>query len=258
MAAADAALDGRDPRDRGLRQLRLSLTVALGVVGFVAAAQWNSQVTRAEYTTSAQQVLARQVLELEQDQQALRAEIAQHEQRIAEFQQSGGISQSALQQLNDRLASTRLAAGLTEVRGPGVVVAISNSVLIVPEGANPDDYIVQADDLRDIVIALWASDAEAIAINGQRLVSTSSIYGVGPVFVVNGVFLSPPFQISAIGPGDLRSAFSAHPAFLGRAARRVDAYGLEYRSASLDDLRVGAFVGTTRFRWATPVSDNAE
>ena len=257
MATADA-LPGRDPRDRGLRQLRISLSLALGIVGFVIAAQWNSQATRTEYTSSAQQVLARQVFELEADQQALRAEIAQHEDTIAEFQQSGGISQSALKDLNDRLASSRLAAGLTEVRGPGVVVALSNSSLIVPEGANPDDYIVQADDLRDIVIALWGSGAEAISINGQRLVSTSSIYGVGPVIVVNGVFLSPPFQIAAIGPGELRAAFDAHPAFLGRAARRIDAYGLEYRAASVDDVRVAAFVGTTRFRWATPASEAAE
>ena len=254
MATGSLLLDGPDRRKRGLRELKVSLTIALGIVGFVVAAQWNSNLARTEFTTSAQQVLAQQVLALEEDQQRLTAEIAEHETQIAQFQARGGESQSALEQLNDRVADMRLAAGLTEVHGPGVVIAISNSNLVVPDGANPDDYIVQADDLRDIVVALWGSGAEAIAINGQRLVSTSSIYGVGPVIVVNGVFLSPPFQISAIGPGDLREGFSSHPAYLGRAAFRVEAYALEFKTASVPDIRVAAFVGTTRFRWATPVA----
>lgn len=224
------------------------------MVGFVGAAQWNSQVSRQEFTSSAQQVLAAQVLELEQEQAVLRGEIAGHEARIGEFQQRGGESQSALEVINERLAVTRLAAGLTEVHGPGVVVAIADSNQVVPEGANPADYIVQAEDLRDIVTALWASGAEAVSINGQRLVTTSSIYGVGSSILVNTAFLSPPFNVAAIGPGDLREAFGGHPAYLGRVARRIESFGLEFASASLEDVRIPAFVGNTRFRWAIPVT----
>ncbi|MDQ3881362.1 MAG: DUF881 domain-containing protein [Chloroflexota bacterium] len=255
MATADpSVLDAPSPRTRGLRQVRISLALALGIVGFVGAAQWNSQVTRSEFTSSAQQVLAAQVLELEQEQQQLRAEIAQREAEIASFQERGGESQSALDRLNERLAATRLAAGLTEVHGAGVVIAISDSNRVVPEGANPADFIVQAEDLRDIVTALWASGAEAVSVNGQRLVSTTSIYGVGSSILVNTAFLSPPFNIAAIGPGDLRARFESHPAFLGRAARRIESFELEFASASLEDVRIPAFVGNTRFRWAIPVA----
>ncbi len=57
----------------------LTFATALGVIGFVGAAQWNSSVQREAFTTSAQQVLAAQVLDLEEEQQELRAQIAEAE-----------------------------------------------------------------------------------------------------------------------------------------------------------------------------------
>ena len=103
-----------------------------------------------------------------------------------------------------------LAAGLTKVTGPGAVIEIADSKRPVPAGDNPANYIVLVDDLHDIVTALWASGAEAITINGERLVSTSSIYGVGSSILVNTAFLSPTFRIEAIGPQDLLDRFLAN------------------------------------------------
>ena len=51
------------------------------------------------------------------------------------------------------------------MHGPGVVIEIADSPAPVPVGESPTNYIVLVDDLRDIVTALWASGAEAIAIS---------------------------------------------------------------------------------------------
>src|SRR4029078_9113011 len=99
-------------------------------------------------------------------------------------QQSTGSS-VALAELNRQLAAARLRTGLTAVHGPGVKIEIADSKRVVPPGENPASFIVLVDDLRDIVTALWASGAEAISINGERLVATSSIYGVGASVLVN-------------------------------------------------------------------------
>ena len=59
---------------RGGRRFRtastwgISIAVALAVVGFVGAMQWNSSLARDQFTTSAQQVLAGQVTDLEEEQ----------------------------------------------------------------------------------------------------------------------------------------------------------------------------------------------
>jgi uncharacterized protein YlxW (UPF0749 family) len=233
-------------------QWAVSIAGALAVIGFVGYAQWNGSPERVQFTTSVQQVLADQVTKLEAEQQDLRAQIAAAEAKVLDFQTASTTSSSALAEVNKRLEDARLAVGLTALRGPGVLIEIADSKRIVPEGENPANYIVLVDDLRDIVAALWASGAEAIAINDERLVATSSIYGVGASILVNTAFLSPPFQIKAIGAQGLLDRFNANPAFRGRVAQRIDVFGLEYASQAADALEVPAFVGNTRFRWAVP------
>lgn len=240
------------PRFRMRRQWAFSMAAALAVVGFVAAAQWNGAVGRQEFTTSAQQALARQVQRLEADQKSLRDKIAAAERDLQDFQKQAAGSQTALDRLNAELAETRLAVGLTAVTGPGVVIEIADSKRVVPPGENPANYIVLVDDLRDIVNALWASGAEAISINGERLVSTTSIYGVGSSILVNTAFLSPVFHIEAIGSDGLLDRFMANPAYLGRVAQRISTFSLEFATATQESLTLPAYVGNTGFRWGVP------
>ena len=233
-------------------QWAVSIAGALAVIGFVGYAQWNGSPERVQFTTSVQQVLAAQVVELEQEQEDLRGQIAAAETEVLEFQAASTTSSSALADLNRRLEAARLAAGLTALRGPGAVIEISDSNRVVPEGENPVNFIVLVDDLRDIASALWASGAEALSINGERLVTTSSIYGVGASVLVNTAFLSPPFRIEAIGPEGLLDRFRANPAFVGRVGQRIEVFGLEFAMETVDQLELAAFVGNTRFRWAVP------
>jgi len=239
----------------GRPQWAVSIGVALAVVGFVGAAQWNSSVARQRFTSSAQQVLTAQALDLQHEQERLRDQIRVAEEQILAFQEADAGSQTAIEQLNAELGAARLATGLTAVRGPGVVVEIADSNRVVPPGDNPASYIVVVDDLRDIVAALWAAGAEAVAINDERLVATSSIYGVGASILVNTAFLSPPFQVEAIGPDGLHERFLSDPAYLGRVARRIDVFGLEFASAPQAELELPAFIGTTRLRWAVPADE---
>lgn len=236
-------------------QWAVSIAASLVVVGFVAAAQWNSSGVRQQFTTSAQQVLARQVLELQHEESSLTQQLGAKETQIREFQAQTAGSQTTLDSLNHQLAAARLAAGLARVQGPGVIVEIADSKRIVPIGDNPASFIVLVDDLRDLVTALWASGAEAVSINGERLVATSSVYGVGSSILVNTAFLSPPFRIEAIGPAGLLERFQNHPAFVGRVKQRIDAFGLEFAVASAEALDLEPFVGSTRLRWATPVGE---
>lgn len=233
-------------------QWAVSVAAALAVIGFVGFAQWNGSPERQQFVTSVQQAVIEQVTALEQEQGELRDQIEIAEASVVEFQQATTSSSSALAEVNRQLEAARLSVGLTALRGPGVVIEIADSNRVVPDGENPSNYIVLVDDLRDIVAALWAEGAEAISINGERLVATSSIYGVGASVLVNTAFLSPPFRIEAIGSEGLLDRFSTNPAFRGRAAQRIDAFGLEFASQSVNSLDLPAFIGNTRFRWAVP------
>jgi uncharacterized protein YlxW (UPF0749 family) len=236
-------------------QWAVSVAAALAVIGFVGFAQWNGSPERQQFVTSVQQAVIEQVTALEQEQQDLRNQIAVAEASVVEFQKATTTSSSALAQVNHQLADARLSVGLTPLRGPGVVIEIADSKRVVPDGENPSNYIVLVDDLRDIVTALWAEGAEAISINGERLVASSSIYGVGASVLVNTAFLSPPFRIEAVGAAGLLDRFSTNAAFRGRVAQRIQAFGLEFASQATNSLDIPAFVGNTRFRWAVPTAE---
>ena len=64
----------------------VSIALALCVVGFVGAMQWNSSVAREAFTTSAQQTLARQITTLEGEQNDLRSQIAAAEAEVQRVQ----------------------------------------------------------------------------------------------------------------------------------------------------------------------------
>ena len=233
-------------------QFVVSMAVALALIGAVGAAQWTSSLAREQFVSSVQQAVVNQVVALEGEQEQLRTAIAAAEAEVVAFQEQAAASSTTLADLNRRLAQARLAAGLTRLQGPGVIVEIADSQRVVPAGENPANYIVLVDDLRDLVTALWASGAEAITINGERLVATSSLYGVGQSILVNTAFLSPPFRIEAIGAEGLLDRFVLDSAYLGRVAQRIDVFGLEFATATADNLELPAFVGNTRFRWAVP------
>ncbi|HET7646786.1 MAG TPA: DUF881 domain-containing protein [Candidatus Limnocylindria bacterium] len=241
------------PKRRFVRpQWAISIGVALAAIGFVGAAQWNSSLARQEFVTSAQRVLISEAQDLQREQDDLRAQIEEAEDRVRSFQTTSAGSQAQLDQINSDLAEARLESGLLAVHGPGVVIEIADSTRQVPPGESVNNYLVLADDLRDIVTALWASGAEAITISGERLVSTTSIYSAGSAILVNTVPLVPPYRIEAIGPDGLHDRFLSNQAFLGRVGQRIDAYGLQFATEARDDLQLPAFVGNTRMRWGAP------
>jgi uncharacterized protein YlxW (UPF0749 family) len=250
------------PRRRLTRpQWAISVAAGLAIIGFVGAAQWNSSLAREEFITSAQRVLISEAEQLQRQQETLRAEIEATDERVQTFQEADAGSQAILRQLNDSLLAARLATGLDPVRGPGVIIEIADSQRPVPEGESGTNYIVLVDDLRDLITALWGAGAEAITVAGgggaggpaERIVATTSIDGAGPAILVNSARLSPPYRIEAIGPEGLHDRFLAHPSYLARVARRIEAYGLPFASEARDEMELVAFIGNTRLRWGAPV-----
>jgi uncharacterized protein YlxW (UPF0749 family) len=98
------------------------------------------------------------------------------------------------------------AVGGVSVSGPGVEVVLNNAA----NDTSSSLGVIYDTDLQAVVNALWSSGADAIAVNGQRLSSLSSIREAGDAILVNYRPLEPPYTVDAIGaPGSLQSAFSA-------------------------------------------------
>jgi uncharacterized protein YlxW (UPF0749 family) len=106
--------------------------------------------------------------------------------------------------LSQELQETKLLAGLTEVAGPGVQVTLTDSQKkpLVPSSQFQLSSLIHDTDIASVVNELKASGAEAVSVNGQRVVSMTAIRCVGPVVHVNGEPAAPPYIIQAVGDQD--------------------------------------------------------
>ncbi len=122
--------------------------------------------------------LEKELQDLEQQEQALNSDTT-----------NGASLANNLTQESNQL---KIALGVIPVKGPGVTVTIP-----------PNSSIVYL-DLVDIVNELWASQAEAISINDQRVTTWTTIYWNKEkmTITVNGADVTFPCTIKAIGNPD--------------------------------------------------------
>ncbi|WP_234384897.1 DUF881 domain-containing protein [Streptomyces sp. MMG1121] len=104
-----------------------------------------------------------------------------------------------------------ILSGATEVHGPGVKLVVNDAkeASTGGDGTNPretsgfsDSGRVRDRDMQRVVNGLWASGAEAVSINGQRLTSLSAIRAAGDAILVDNRPLVPPYTVLAVGDGE--------------------------------------------------------
>ncbi len=104
-----------------------------------------------------------------------------------------------LDSLRLRLHELRVASGLAEMTGPGVIVHMYDEM-----GGTTTNSIIHDADIRDVVNELFGSGAQGISIGGQRLTVTSAIRCSGSLIKVNDKLITVnPVEIQAVGDPDL-------------------------------------------------------
>ena len=103
-----------------------------------------------------------------------------------------GNTEQQIEQLAKELHDIRTFAGLTTVQGEGLSIELQFS--------DPDDLVRTQDLLLILINELRASSAQAISINGQRILAMSEIRVLNDRYIaVNGVRCTTPLTIVAIG-----------------------------------------------------------
>lgn len=143
-----------------------------------------------------------------------------------------------------RAQRVQMQAGTLAVEGPGVEVVLSDSERrtgAARASGEADALAVHDVDVQLVVNGLWAAGAEAVAVNGHRLVATSPVRGAGETITVNFRPLVPPFRISAIGADGDRFGRSA----LARQFRRfAKEFGLGFDVRTRKRLEIAGYRGT--------------
>lgn len=132
-------------------------------------------------------------------------DLTQREKKLADLRSEiNKLGRDALRknrpEAAEELSRLELISGTRDVQGPGLSLTISEPQKPVSKKQEDIDLArVMDSDLQTVVNGLWASGAEAISVNGQRLGVNSTIRVAGSAITVNARSLSPPYQIDVIG-----------------------------------------------------------
>jgi uncharacterized protein YlxW (UPF0749 family) len=196
-------------------------------------------------------ILAATISRLESDQVSLKKQISDLRAQLSTVQHADAARKTSLQDINNEVAGQRLAAGVLGVLGPGVAATFDDStVRSVPENEDPANYILHDYDLRDILNALWIAGAEAISLNGERMVSSTSLYCVGTTVICNATRLSPPYQVMAIGDPQALAAALQGSSQMEKFNQRAKIYDLPVKITQSQQIQVPAYNGSFVFKYA--------
>ncbi len=134
-------------------------------------------------------------------------ELEKSEKKLEETRlQSTQNDENAIQK-EEEIKKDNIILGLTDVTGKGIIITLKDNNSVTRSSISPLDnielYLVHASDIVAVLNDLKNAGAEAISINGQRIVETTSVYCAGNVLKVNEVKISSPIEIKAIGEADL-------------------------------------------------------
>jgi len=144
--------------------------------------------------------------------------------------------------LRERVADLEPLTGLTSLKGPGVRVTLTDAPRTGDDpDIDPNYLVVHQQDIQAYVNALWAGGAEAISLQGQRLMATTGIKCVGNTVVLDGVPYSPPYVIEAIGDTNgMHRAMDSSPE-TSNYADYVRLYDLGLKIEQVDRITVKAY-----------------
>ncbi|MBR6646658.1 MAG: DUF881 domain-containing protein, partial [Clostridia bacterium] len=114
----------------------------------------------------------------------LREQIVQMKAEIDSYRNNAGGGSDIVKSLTEQLKLAEILAGTTAVEGSGIIVTLNDSQ--EKSTTNPESFIIHDEDLRKVINELFSAGAEAISINDERLITTSSIRCVGPTILING------------------------------------------------------------------------
>ncbi|WP_329215378.1 DUF881 domain-containing protein [Streptomyces sp. NBC_01485] len=175
--------------------------------------------------------------ELESAVDKLRDDVSARQKEA--LKQSGGSDQADL---------VGILSGAVEVHGPGVKLVVDDAKEATTGGdGDPretsgfsDTGRVRDRDMQRVVNGLWASGAEAVSINGQRLTALSAIRAAGDAILVDNKPLVPPYTVLAVGDGkNLSTRFQNGADGLYLNALQEN-YGIRTAISVVDDVRLPA------------------
>lgn len=219
------------------RSAQFSVTILCFFLGLLLVAQFRAQrVTSGSLllASTADQLMI--INSLVENNIRLREEMAALQEQLSEYKQAAG--RGALEALVEELNRVKIINGLVEVWGPGVEVMIDGPISVL--------------DMQDLINELRNAGAEALTVNGERLILYSAIASTKDGGIsINGTRLSRPYILQAIGhPETMETALLRQGGLIAVLQRNYA--GLIVSVAKREEMILPVYKGAIEFTYASP------
>src|SRR5690554_2382240 len=154
---------------------------------------------------------------------------------------------------DEEVQSLRMASGIYPLKGEGIQVTLADTSRELFPYEDPNLYIVHYDHLELLVNELWAAGAEAISINGERVVTQTGLSCAGTTILVDTKRIAPPYIIKAIGDKSTLKAALTMPG--GYIQTQILPYELGLTIEEKFQLYIPPYSGSLVFEYASVVSE---
>ena len=189
-----------------MKKGKITMTITIGLVVLILTAVIFVQFKTINQTdiTSLENMredeLRTEIISFKQKIEETTKQLEETNQKSAEYEETITTDKKAAELLAEELKQQNDILGKNDVKGSGVVVTLTDT----------NEQKITATDLRELINKLKEDGAEAISINGQRIVYDSYIVDIGSTFIsVKGESMVSPYEVKAIGnPTYLESGLS--------------------------------------------------
>jgi uncharacterized protein YlxW (UPF0749 family) len=191
------------------RKITFILSIISAIIGVMLTVQLRSNLHPVQMESRSVADLRTSLQKELEKHKNLLADISKYNQLYYQYETSLNEDES-ISVMKEELARTRRLAGLVSMEGKGIFLRIvdnapvSDSSVDEPAAAGyPGNYVIDDEDLRWLVNTLFFNGAQAVSINGHRLIATTSIRNVGDAIQVDTKTIQPPYELKALGEPDV-------------------------------------------------------
>lgn len=184
------------------------------------------------------------------EKEAALQELQKLEYRIAEIEKEKATEDTLLQGIISDLDKYKIVAGVIDVKGPGVMITLDDPIPTDEYAADTSFIMENSEILVSLVNKLKDAGAEAISINGQRIISNTEISLAGDNVNINTVPTAPPYIIKAIGnPDTIESTITIRFGIIEQMRER---FGLQVDIEKSELVIIPRYSGIIKYRYASP------
>ena len=179
-------------------------------------------------------------------------EVLQKAENVLEIKREEATNNSnTSSSTQNQLKTLNSLIGTIDVKGNGIVVTVADNSSVTTENVgmfdNISNYLIHDRDLLMLVNELKNAGAEAISINGERIINTTSITCDGNVILINGNKISSPFEIKAIGSQEALLGAIKRPG--GYLEQQLQNYGLVTKVEKQENITIYKYSGIINYKF---------